>query len=322
MDELISVIIPVYNVKEYLSECIESLINQTYPYFEIILVDDGSTDGSQFICDEYSSNYEFIRVLHKENGGLSDARNKGLQYALGDFVIFVDSDDYVSPDFVEALAKGFNNESVDITCCCYQKFNDGESPLKKVENERILFMNSTQAMRFCYSKAGRNVDIVAWNKMYRKCLFLNYSIEYPYHKFFEDLYTTFKLFYYARNIVIDMRPLYYYRQRRGSIMSTPMTKKKYNDALEGLKASLSFYKANESVMLFSNAYSMYCRMMIKLYRSTKKMGQEKRAVQLLLLNDYRNIYKENTKNVHINFLKKIVFALFYFFPNLVSNMIK
>lgn len=324
MNDLISIIVPVYNVKNYLKTCLNSLIKQTYDNIEIIIVDDGSTDESGLICDQYAADKKNIRVIHKSNGGLSDARNEGLRNANGDYVVFVDSDDYVDNTFIEILKKGFIDNTIDISCCAYLRFNDGTTPIKKEKNNKNFILSNTECIKYCYTKEGRNIDIVAWNKMYKKSLFFKNEITYPKGKYFEDLYTTYKLFFYSNNININTSQLYFYRQRTGSIMSTAMTKINYDNMLEGLKDSLYFYKENKIVDLMSLAYSMYSRMIIKTYYNSKKIKDKnsKKQAQNILFNDYKIIYKEFKKITNVGFIKTIVFGLFRFFPNIISQIIK
>lgn len=326
MKDLISVVVPVYNVEKYVSECVTSLINQTYKNLEVILVDDGSTDKSGSLCDEFAEKYNFIKVIHKTNGGLSDARNAGMNISQGEYIVFIDSDDYVSKNFIESLATGFDNSNVDISCCAYLRFDDGSEPNcnNSKSNNSALILNSVEAMEFCYSKTGRNIDIVAWNKLYRKSLFVDNCIEYPKGKYFEDLYTTFKLFYFSRKVFITNNSLYFYRQRNGSIMSSAMSFSKYENLLDALKNPLNFYKEHSCKELFSLSFSMYCRVLIKQYYNAGKIKdkEERKKNRFFLHNDYLKTYVENYKKAKINLIRKIVFFLFKISPNCISRIIK
>ena len=324
MNELVSIIVPVYNVEKYVSKCAVSLINQTYKNTEIIFVDDGSTDESGKICDDFAERYSFIKVLHQKNGGLSDARNKGMRASSGDYVVFVDSDDYVSCKFIEILVAGFKSEEVDISCCAYVKFVDDGEPVKSNAAIKCRTLTGEEAMKFCYSREGRTIDVVAWNKLYRKSLFIKNDIEYPKGKYFEDLYTTFKLFYYARRVSINSEELYYYRQREGSIMASSMTVKKYEDMLEALKTSLSFYKMHSCKELLTLAFSMYCRAMIRQYYNTSKIEDktEQKKIRNLLMDDYALTWAENISVSKLNVLRRMVFKGFQISPFLISTILK
>ena len=326
MKDLISIVVPVYNVEKYIPECVNSLISQTYKNKEIILVDDGSTDTSGALCDEFSKKYDFIKVIHKINGGLSDARNAGMESSKDEFIVFVDSDDYVAEQFIENLADGFDNKDVDISCCAYIRFDDGTA-VNAQNQENNLFckiFSNEEAMKFCYSRHGRNIDIVAWNKLYRKSLFSENHIEYPKGKYFEDLYTTFKLFYYSRNIFITNCPLYFYRQRNGSIMSTAMSFSKYENMLEALKSPLNFYKEHYCKDLLGLAFSMYCRVMINQFYSTKKITNkaERKRIQKFLIDDYAITWSENNVASRLNLFRRILFRVFLINPFFTSQILK
>ena len=135
MDELISVIVPVYNVEKYISRCIESIMKQTYKNIEIILIDDGSTDNSGKICDEYSLKDDRINVIHKKNGGLSDARNTGLDIAKGKYISLIDSDDFVSKFFIETLYNTCKNENCEIAICEYERVYEEKEEISDLEND-------------------------------------------------------------------------------------------------------------------------------------------------------------------------------------------
>ena len=238
--------------------------------------------------------------------------------------MFVDSDDYVANTFIEKLSMGFVDESVDISCCAYLRFTDGETPKIQSIEEKELILSGEECIKYCYSKDGRKIDIVAWNKMYKKSLFDKNKILYPKGKYFEDLYTTYKLFFYSNKISINTSELYFYRNRTGSIMTTPMTKEKYDNILEGLKDSLFFFENNEKKELVSLAFSMYGRTIIRTYYNSRKIKSKKirNEIQFLLFNDYKKTYNNFKKKINISFVKKVVFTFFYYFPKIISQVIK
>ncbi len=216
---LISVIVPIYNVEKYLERCIKSIINQTYSNLEILLVDDGSKDRCSEICDEYANVDSRITALHKINGGLSDARNYGIDRSKGDYIILIDSDDYIHRDMIRILVEETIREKSDITICTYKYVYDNEPDEKDKEFDhrvetRVLDRNTAQEM---YYTSDMTLDLtVAWNKLYRRSLFEN--IRYPVGKIFEDEYTTYKLLYKCEKICYIKLPLYYYLQRSDSII--------------------------------------------------------------------------------------------------------
>lgn len=210
---LISVIIPVYKVEQYLHKCIDSVINQTYSNLEIILVDDGSPDNCGMICDEYSPKDSRIRVIHKGNGGLSDARNAGLDIATGDYIGFVDSDDYIASDMYEILLKNAQKNGADISLCGY--YNEYEGGIIKNNcsvNEQKVLTASDGLKEVIYSK---KYGIMAWTKLYKKELFKN--VRYPKGHVCEDVYVIGDIFENVKIAVFDTTPLYYYVHRNDSI---------------------------------------------------------------------------------------------------------
>ncbi|MDO4746784.1 MAG: glycosyltransferase [Candidatus Saccharibacteria bacterium] len=203
MKPLVSIVVPVYNVEDYLAKCLETLSRQAYEGIEIIIVDDGSTDGSGRICDEFAKNEPRVRVFHKKNGGLSSARNFGIKKAKGEFVCLVDSDDYVKEKFVEEMVKMALTNEVDVVVCGY---ND-------VIPEEGLLSGEEATVRLLVGQ--ENIDIIAWNKMYRLGLFKD--IDYPEGSNYEDNLTTYKLLSKAKRVAYAAKSLYCYIERAGSI---------------------------------------------------------------------------------------------------------
>lgn len=214
MQPLISVIVPIYNVEKYLEQCIKSLVNQTYSNLEIILVDDGSVDKSGEICDIWEKADSRIIVIHKRNGGLSDARNAGIEIASGDWFMFVDSDDYVMNVFCEHALQLVEESLSDIGVfnykfCWEDNFNISEECISGLQENK-------EAMYQLLSGKTKNY---AWNKIYKKELFKN--VRYPVGKVWEDIGTTYKLFASAEKINFSLEVLYCYRQRSESISYAP-----------------------------------------------------------------------------------------------------
>lgn len=206
MKPLISIIIPVYNVKRYVGKCLDSIMRQKYENLDIVVVDDGSSDDSGEICDNLVKKDERIRVFHKKNGGLSDARNFGLKKAKGDIVAFVDGDDFVSEDYVSAMYEEMTRNNVDVVVCGYNLVK----PKKEV-------MSGKEAAAKLLTQQ-ENIDIVAWNKLYKKSLFVDNNIWFPKGKKHEDTLTTYKVLSKARRVVYLDEVLYCYVEREGSIM--------------------------------------------------------------------------------------------------------
>lgn len=226
---LISVIIPVYNVEKYLTRCLESVITQTYSNLEIILVDDGSTDGSGKVCDRYQEKDSRIKVVHKKNGGVSDARNEGIKVAAGKYITFVDSDDYVSDDYVSCLFAMISEERADIAVGTYVVVNDREQNqfLTAPKQRYNKTFSGIEAINNSWYK--KEITNSTWAKLYKKELFL--QVEYQKGKVYEDLGTTYKLLYKAKKVVYADYRIYYYVQREGSIMHSS-SKKRIEDRFE------------------------------------------------------------------------------------------
>ena len=215
---MISVIVPVYNVKKYLRVCVESIINQTYRDLEILLIDDGSTDGSGELCDKLAKCDERIRVIHKSNGGLSSARNKGIDLAKGEYLLFVDSDDYIHPKMVGHLYELADNGKYKITMCNVHKVNEKET---KCINHRNLDESSEKLLSRNQVLKGICIDwryVVTWNKLYNRTVFDNLSFKEDIVN--EDFEIAVKLYDKVPQIMVTNAQLYYYRQRIDGIMST------------------------------------------------------------------------------------------------------
>lgn len=210
---MISVIVPIYKVEKYLKRCVNSLLAQSYSDFELILVDDGSPDNCGNICEEYAAKDKRIRVIHKDNGGLSDARNAGLKIAKGEYIAFVDSDDWVATNYLETLLKVIELTGSDI-CECEVLKTTGE--IEKYENskEKHTSYSSEKALELLI--CDKILHQYVWNKLYkRSCL---KDIPFAVGKINEDEFWTYQVFGHARRITKISNTLYYYFQRENSIM--------------------------------------------------------------------------------------------------------
>ena len=261
-NDLISIIVPVYNVEKYLKRCIESITNQTYKNIEIILVDDGSTDNSSKICDEYKNKDKRIKVIHKTNGGISSARNRGLDIAKGDYIGFVDSDDYISPNMYEILYKELINNKVDISSCDSIIFKDNDIQFKKIESYKKYIMNKLEAIETLI-RNNNNVNPSAWNKLYKKKLFKN--VRYPEGYVYEDILTTYLVIEKSNKLIHIKYPLYAYNNRSESIIHNKKNKiKTIYDQLEMIEQRSNLI-INKYPKLRKNVINNYVLHILYLY---------------------------------------------------------
>ncbi len=214
MSELISVIIPVYKVEDYLEKCVESVINQTYSNLEIILVDDGSPDCCGEICDKYAEKDRRIKVIHKENGGLSDARNAGMKIATGEYFAFIDSDDWVESGYFDALYRLLKDNDADLSAISLCSVNEEGKEIGRHCDGETHLLDDTVAMENMFHRDG--LPWCAQAKLYKRSLFD--GITYPRGILMEDKATTYKIFARCKTIVYSDIPLYKYLVRQGSIM--------------------------------------------------------------------------------------------------------
>lgn len=235
MSDLISIIVPVYNVKNYLEKCVETIINQSYDNLEIILVDDGSTDGSSELCDQLCKKDERIIVLHKQNGGLSDARNFGFSQSKGQYIMFIDSDDYIHEEMVSKLYDAMVTSAADLAICNYD-FVDLDGNIVK-KNENIL-KNEVFDKKSAYQKLSEDYNdyyVIACNKLYKREILTNDT--FPKGRIHEDEFSIHHIFSKCNYIVSISDVLYFYVQRDNSITHTKLTIKK----LDGYLAKMDRY---------------------------------------------------------------------------------
>lgn len=235
---LISIIIPVYKVEKYLEKCIQSVINQTYENLQIILVDDGSPDNCGKICDEYAKKDHRIEVIHKSNGGLSDARNKGLEIAKGEYIGFVDSDDYIEADMYEVLYNLLKQYNADVSICNFYTVSQGKISIKNADNG-INEYNRIEILKEIL--LDRNIQSYAWNKLYKKELFD--EIKYPIGKKYEDIGTTFYLLEKCNKVVVTGKSEYYYINRQDSIVNN-VTESTITDYIELIMQRYDYIEEN------------------------------------------------------------------------------
>lgn len=268
MGELISIIVPVYKVEAFLEKCILSLINQSYTNLEIILVDDGSPDHCGDICDEWAKKDSRIKVIHKQNGGLSDARNAGIDIATGKYISFVDSDDWLSLDYYEILYDQIIMYNAKIAASgivwVYDE-NDNNIHGKKMETKMY---SAEEALETIQSNEG--FFAVAWNKLYYRELFDD--IRYPYGLIHEDEFVTYRLIAKAKTLTLCQKAKYFYRQRQGSIMATLDCQKEKN-VLDAYLERIILFKKEYNRLYVRDKY-LFCMACYTIFQLAKKQKNE------------------------------------------------
>lgn len=290
----ISIIIPVYNVEKFLPFCLDSIIKQTYKNLEIILIDDGSTDSSLIICNEYASHDKRIQVIHQENHGLSYSRNRGIEVASSEYISFIDADDIVSSDFCEHLLHLLISNNADIAECKFIKINESDLPdytFPNSSDSSFVLLNSIEALNRIHND---NLDVcvnsvVVWNKLYKIKLFKD--IQFPVGKIHEDEYTTYKLFYKAKKIVSSNKQLYGYVQRKSSIMNKPFSLSRL-DALEPYDNYMTFFKEIGDTYLMKKCERRYLRLLVLILSELENSDFDNKPY-------VRNILKEKFDEIYV-----------------------
>lgn len=304
---LISVIVPIYNVEKYLNKCIDSIINQTYKNIEIILINDGSTDRSYELCTHYAKKDGRIKLINKKNGGLSDARNKGLEIAKGEYAVFIDSDDWIDRSMLEKLYDLSIKYNADIVQGDYVKvYSDDDSIINDINNIEVNCYSPEQALELLYSEKCVKT-VVTWNKLYKRTLFN--GINFPKGKIHEDEFTTYKLLHKA-NIVVDTNiPIYYYRQREGSIMKSDFSIRRL-DALEALMERKEYFKNFGLKKLEYMTESLFCSYLKTFYIKVKNSNIcNKGKVMEELKIEMKKNYIQFIKNKEITIKGKITLTI-------------
>ena len=293
--ELISVIITVYQVKDYIEKCIESVINQTYKNLEIIVIDDGSTDGSSEILDKYALEDKRIKVIHKENGGVGNARNTGIKMAKGKYLYMIDGDDYISENTIEKLYNNLKEEDADISVCNFLWiYEDGKekNDMEQVTKKRFCATDDTKYYNL-YNEYYVST-VVPWNKLYKKEIFN--GVKYPSGIVHEDEYVICDILQNAKKIsyMLD-EDLYYYIQRSNSITKTfNMARLGIDDALDN---RIKFFKERNMEELVYKTLTLKKGKLANVLKNIKeqKLSDEDMAI----VKKYENKLKEIDENIRL-----------------------
>lgn len=256
---MISVIIPVYKVEKCLPICINSVLKQTYTNYEIILIDDGSPDKSPEICDYYAKKYHNIKVVHKSNGGVADARNCGLINAKGKYITFIDSDDYVDKHYLNTLYNNLKNFKSDISVVDRKKVFDNKNRFKANNNKKDYCISGEEALKkVLYQK---NMDTNVWGILLPRELALQFP--FPTGKYHEDDFVTYQYYLSAKKVAVSTAKLYYYVQRRNSIMhKLGKTCLDELDAADNIEIEIRKYRPSLSKAALSKKFSNYCQVLL------------------------------------------------------------
>lgn len=313
-DILVSVIVPIYNVEDYLPKCIDSIICQTYKNIEIILVDDGSPDSCGQICENYKKKDSRIKVIHKENGGLSDARNAGICRAKGSYYVFIDSDDYIHERMIETLVKGVVSTGADIAVCSFKNVKEDEIiDIHSGINTGSYKLISEDIDRLSYFYGDKYTEFtVAWNKIYPASFFK--EIKYPKGKIHEDEFTTYKLLELAKKIVYIDVPLYYYVSRSSSIMGEEFSLKRLH-RLDAISERMDHYLLLGKYDWYEKNLFLYRIFYVRYYKAVQKQKMD-----IDILKEYFKTYKKSVlKNIlktNISIKKKLGYIYLALFPDM------
>lgn len=316
MDIKISIIVPVYNLETLLPKCVDSILSQTFTKFELILVNDGSTDGSGELCDKYVENDGRVQVIHKKNGGVASARNAGLEAAKGEYIGFVDNDDYINKYMFEVLYNNAITHSADIVICDYLEIEEEQyyNIEKYHSNYKIQHYNNIEALNQLYMT--NNVTfVVPWNKLYKRELFKD--IEYKIGSINDDETVIHELLYYSNKITYIQTGLYYYLQRKGSQMdlNIPFDIRRF-DLVYAKKIREVFFKNKKERDLHQKALKDYMETFFWNYYIAKDnlKGIDKELIELK--QTFNNSLISLLRHKEIGRRRKVMFVLFSLNPSL------
>lgn len=298
----ISIVIPIYNMEQYIGRCIESVLCQTYNNIEVCLVNDGSTDSSLMLCEKYAKKEKRIKVVSKENGGLSSARNAGLKIATGDYIMFIDPDDYVAKNYCILAIENIEKYDADISFFSYFQDDSGKKSKKQLHYKNGI-ISKREAFSICVN------DSHPWNKIYKKSLFKN--IEFPVNRNFEDDATLYRLIDKGMRFSYFNDATYYYTTRRGSISQTKNNKNIRDAFIVNLERfNYMKRKYGDISNLFINPLVNSAAFYIMFYDSDNSSEDMKKAIRVV---------KNSTIESNTGFKQRVFIKLYPFLP---KEMIK
>lgn len=315
----LSVVVPIYNVEKYLRKCVTSILNQSYKYIDIILVDDGSDDSSSLIADEYGDKYENITVIHKKNGGLSDARNAGLEMVKTQYVTFVDSDDYIDSNMYESLMEAFDDD-VDISMGSVWYEEESGKKVCPYKMGKKFYLSKEEALLELLSFRYFNMsfcDKIFKTELFTKNKYGDNGLRFPYGKKSEDQHLMCKVIARANRIYYDATPYYHYVQRQGSISRNNNVN---IDSLEAVTEQLTFYEkwfpnlsyAAESAFLFNymSVCSAFERKGVECPRDIHRIAKEAKKKYIYSVLKFRNIlFKKKLQAITFFISEKVYYYI-------------
>lgn len=299
-EELISVIVPIYNVEQYLEKCLESILNQTYKNLEIILINDGSTDNSGRICKYFLEKDDRIKYIEQKNQGLSAARNHGIHESKGKYYIFIDSDDYINVNYIDVLYTTLIKTNSDIAMCYFKKVYDKSEDIFKIKKGNIIVYEGDRKFYNLYNNKSV-ITVVAWNKIYKKEIFS--EIRYPVGKLHEDEFVICDILKNANKVAYNTSEYYYYLQRKNGI--TGKYNKKRAIVLEALSNRLEYFRKNKLFKLYSYTLYNYFYQLIYHYNMFCLHFPQERENIKKIYNEILRLRKEILKDKNIKIYKKI-----------------
>ena len=315
MNELVSIVIPIYNVENYLEKCLDSVIHQSYSNIEIILINDASPDNSIEICEKFQNIDPRIIVVNKTNNeGISAARNTGLDICKGQYITFIDGDDYIAEKYIEILYNGIKQEKAKIAVGNIKKtdIHTVHNLDYNLHEKTFLNISSYDAVKNMYSKEEDifNLYVLVTGKLYDKSLFEN--LRFPIGKVHEDEFLNYRLYFLAVNIAYCKIDLYYYVQRANSFTSTKYTIDKISK-IESLEERCIFFRelALEELYKYS-IYALYCQILFNIY-SVKKYYPEAHQIIFELNKKLKVVKNEINKKSNLSIKSKIIVNVYYYF---------
>jgi glycosyltransferase involved in cell wall biosynthesis len=316
MEQLISVVVPIYKVEPYLRRCVDSILQQTYRNLEVILVDDGSPDQCGAICDQYQLQDQRVVVIHKKNGGLSDARNAGTDIAKGELLLYVDSDDWLHQECLARMQALLSQHEADMVICNYLITNQmtlADPPLPEAQSE--VFEGTKRNELLWHSIEPQSTQhgkiVVAWGKLYKRSLVGN--IRYPIGKIHEDAFVTHQLLYAAKTIVLTQDTLFYYFQRDTSINGAGFDIRKRLNMLEAYWVREEFFRQHNLLELAAHCCKLYFS---RIFNIDKHLANHQDTSQVTDLAQKRQQIKIRLDQYPLSWKFRAFYKIYYLYPPL------